>query len=229
MHKCKKCGIKFTRKCSYDRHFKLKHKKGSKVATFVGNIYKCSSCSHVSETRSNLKAHVKSHHQDSLKYVKTSALQDKVCIYRKNLSGEDYSLPDFCSSTETVKDICDVLKFELQNKVVFYVSLAIVANYELSDLAENKNIDSDSFCLRTKKVNLNEFESDEWLKAKIGQMLRSALARENDLLTRGSGWRFDSLQCCDILIYDVNFVTYKLNSTIDLIDKNTKDIHKAIK
>lgn len=36
--------------------------------------------------------------------------------------------------------------------------------------------------------------------SKVRQLLKNALNREEDLLMRGSGWQFESLNLCDIQI-----------------------------
>ena len=99
------------------------------------------------------------------------------------------------------------MKFELTKRSAFRISVVITANYELPELIEDgKNFDSDTFSLRSKGEVINEFESDRKIKRKIKTLLQGAVDREDDLLTRGSGWCFANLQCCDVLLYDLYYI-----------------------
>ena len=53
---------------------------------------------------------------------------------------------------------------------------------------------------------INEFQSDRKIKRKIKTLLQGAVNREEDLMTRGSGWCFENLQSCDVLLYDLFYI-----------------------
>ena len=163
-----------------------------------------------------MRLHITSEHGDLLTYRKKSAINDKVCIFTKDLSSVQQSLADFCNSKKSVKEISDLIKSELVVRTAFRASIVISADYEIPDLTNenaHKSLDNDTFSLRTKGLTFNEMEGDRSIRRKIKHLLQGALAREEDLLTRGSGWRFDNLSACDILLYDVCFVATKRRSS----------------
>ena len=191
----------------------------------------CDFCGASFSRKSNLKLHIHRRHEptrtrsqstfDSKEKVsdevggdgelstfqKISAINNKIAIFRKNLISAKITLADFCHSKQTLSEIFNLMKFELTKRSAFRISVVITANYELPELIEDgKNFDSDTFSLRSKGEVINEFESDRKIKRKIKTLLQGAVDREDDLLTRGSGWCFANLQCCDVLFYDLNYI-----------------------
>ena len=152
-----------------------------------------------------------SSHGEVMVYKKTSAIGDKISIFKKDLTPEKRTLAAFCNSKKVLSEIFDLIKAELAARSVFRISIVITADYEIPDLGEGatNSSDNDTFSLRTKGVVVNEFEGGRRVKRKIRSLLLGALQREEDLLTRGSGWRFQHLQSCDILLYDVCYVASK--------------------
>ena len=123
-------------------------------------------------------------------------------------------MAEFCNLRRVREEIFHLIKSQLINRSAFRISIAINANYEIPDLSEEgeqqaRSLDNDTFTLRSKGIVVNEFEENRSIKNKISFLLRGALAREEDLLTRGSGWHFESLQSCDILFYDICYVRFK--------------------
>ena len=58
-----------------------------------------------------------------------------------------------------------------------------------------------SSCLfQTEEVN--KYQSVRQIQKRIKSLLSGSAEREDDLLTRGSGWCFDELQNCSVVIYD---------------------------
>lgn len=218
---CDSCGITFTRKDNLKKHNLRQHgsqvslgEGTSRVTHNEGKALNCPFCTSFTTfaSRQVLGAHIEAAHSELLVFQKTSAIGDRVCIFRKNLAAEQASLVDFCNSKTTVNDIFRLIKSELVRRTVFRISIVISANYEIPDLSEEnstKSVDDDTFSLRSKGLTVNQFESNKSIRKKIEELLKGAVSREEDLLTRGSGWRFDSLQACDILLYDVCYVPCK--------------------
>ena len=78
-----------------------------------------------------------------------------------------------------------------------------MADYEIQGFdKENlgKSVDIDSFALRSEGVTVYKCQSTRQIRKRIKSL--GLAEREDDLLTIGSGWRFDKLQSCSILIYD---------------------------
>ena len=89
--------------------------------------------------------------------------------------------------------------------MVCRISITITADYEIQGLDEEKqgkSVDIDSFTLRSKGVVVNKYQSDRQIRKRIKSLLDRSVEREDDLLTRGLGWRFARLQSCSVLIYD---------------------------
>ena len=118
------------------------------------------------------------------------------------------SLATFCSSNRTVNTINNLVKSQTAVRTVFRMSIVIFADYEIPDLREeetaetNKSVDNDTLALRSKGLMFNQYQSERQRRNRIRSMLRGAVKREEDLLTRGSGWRFQTLRYCDIVLYD---------------------------
>ena len=103
------------------------------------------------------------------------------------------------------------------------MALIVTADYRIPSLDqespaeksgnENKNNsdavlaeERDNFTLRTKREIFNVNESLTTARKKVKILLRSLLEREQDLLMRGSGWQFESLQSCNIEIVNQNII-----------------------
>ena len=63
--------------------------------------------------------------------------------------------------------------------------------------------DRDVFALRTGYIQFTSFDSSRSLKGKAQKLLNNLITREEDLLMRGSGWRFESLSFSDIQITNI--------------------------
>ena len=63
--------------------------------------------------------------------------------------------------------------------------------------------DRDVFALRTSCIQFTSFDSSRSLKGKVQKLLHNLVTREEDLLMRGSGWRFESLSFSDVQITDI--------------------------
>ena len=63
--------------------------------------------------------------------------------------------------------------------------------------------DRDVFALRTGYIQFTSFDSSRSLKGKVQKLLNNLITREEDLLMRGSGWRFESLSFSDIQITNI--------------------------
>ena len=221
INKCDFCGVTFSRRGALIKHIKKRHedkKEGGEdvISTKREKTFVCPFCQTAHhKSRKELSSHVKTDHSELLVFQKTSAIGGKICIFRKDLTAEENkTLADFCNSKKIVKEIFHLLKSELVARSVFRISVVITANYEIPDVTEEnpiKSVDNDTFSLRTKGVVINEFEGDRAIKNKIKSLLMGALSREEDLLTRGSGWRFENLHSCDILLYDICHLTRKRN------------------
>ena len=212
MKKCHLCNISFSRKRALDRH--LSHQHGESTTSSSKQRFFCSFCSDGFSKRKDLRFHVSTEHENLLVFRKKSAINDRVCIFTKDLSS---ALADFCNSKKSLKEIFNLIKTELMTRTVFRASIVISSSYEISDLSSEgdpvNSSDNDTFSLRSKGLVFNELEGDRRIQRKISRLLQGALAREEDLLTRGSGWHFENLEACDILLYDVCFVATKPGST----------------
>ena len=63
--------------------------------------------------------------------------------------------------------------------------------------------DRDIFALRSETVQITQFDSSQTVWSRVRKLLKSAINREEDLLMRGSGWRFESLMMCDIQVTNI--------------------------
>lgn len=206
-YKCDICDISFTRKAHLTRHSRNKHTEEKK--TNKKNLIQCPFCSDKVE-RDNFNNHLKeSHEHISSEFQKTSCISNNVCIYRKYLHSEEKTIQAFTQSKSTVESIFNLIKTQLVERDVFRASIALTANYEIPDWQDDegeKSADSDAFTLRSKGQIFNKLQSDKQIKNRIRQMLRGAAARNEDLLHRGSGWKFVNLNVCDVLLYQVKLM-----------------------
>ena len=217
---CESCDISFTRRSSLKLHVLRRHseKESQEISTQGDRSFSCTFCSSIFESRQNLVEHINSNHSESLVFQKRTAINGKICFFRKDLAAEKGTLADFCSSKKVLTEIYDLIISEFAKKSVFRISIVITCNYEIPDFTEessgtSKSSDNDTFSLRSRGLVVNEFEGEKSIKKKIRSLLMGAFSREEDLLTRGSGWRFTCLQCCDILIYDVCYVVKNSDSS----------------
>lgn len=212
VYPCEICDIQFTRKSYLNRHTKKKHDPDSNRES--KEKVPCPFCRPQREfSRDELKEHlISSHNNITSEYEKTCSVSDNVCIFRKYLHTEEKTIEAFCQSKSTVESIFNLLKVQLTERVVFRASIAITANYEIPDWQENdgegqqKSADSDSFTLRSKGQVFNKLQSNRQIKNRIRTMLKGAANRNEDLLHRGSGWKFVNLAACDILLYQVKLM-----------------------
>ena len=207
-YKCETCQISFSRKNRLVIHLKLKH--GNHAKEGGRELKKCPFCEIKLEDKKELLLHVDSNHAESRVFTKRrGAISDKVCIYQQELSHLNSSLQDFCNSKQTVENVFHLLKRQFLRRVVCRISITITADYEIQALNEEnqgKSIDIDSFTLRSKGVVVNKYQSDRQIRKRIKSLLAGSAEREDDLLTRGSGWRFARLQSCSVLIYDCSSI-----------------------
>ena len=122
------------------------------------------------------------------------------------------------SDKKTVHDIVEVIKLELAKTESIKVSLIVKADYRISSMvqAEEKEAnvanetplaeERDSFTLRTSAEHFHVNQTLNQVRSQVKTLLRSLYKREEDLLTRGSGWQFELLHSCSIEI--VNLGTF---------------------
>ena len=201
-YQCDICDISFTRKAHLTRHTKNKHTE--KEQSYKKKLIQCPFCSNKVK-RGNFDNHLKkSHEHISSEFQKTSCISNNVCIFRKYLHSEEKTIQAYTHSKSTVESIFNLIKSQLVERNVFRASIALTANYEIPDWQDDggeKSADSDAFTLRSKGQIFNKLQSDKQIKNRIRQMLKGAAARNEDLLHRGSGWRFVNLNVCDVLLY----------------------------
>ena len=208
-YKCDICDISFTRRTHLTRHTKNKHTEKEEKKTIKKNLIQCPFCSKKVK-RDNFDDHLKeSHEHISSEFQKTSCISDNVCIFRKYLHSEEKTIQAYTQSKSTVESIFNLIKTQLVDRNVFRASIALTANYEIPDWQDDggeKSADSDSFTLRSKGQIFNKLQSDKQIKSRIKRMLKGAAARNEDLLHRGSGWKFVNLNVCDVLLYQVKLM-----------------------
>ena len=213
-HQCPKCEKEFSRKYTRDRHYKCQHT----TQTFVPprKDFTCPFCqlkgiSTYFASKKDLVHHVDTEHIDSLVYrPRKSALKRKIIVFAKQLVSLQ-PLDQFVSDKKNEKEILDVILHELSKSETLKVSLIVTADYRIPSMQEHNNDDDsqlavarDSFVLRTKSESFNRNETLFRAKHKVKGLLRSLIRREEDLLTRGSGWQFEALHSCEIEIVNVN-------------------------
>ena len=218
-HKCFNCGKVFTRKYNRDKHFKNQHT--SKTLFFKKN-FTCPFCQQKGiiknfKKKEQFVQHVDEKHLDSLFYkLIRSAFNGKISVFSKQLITLK-PLEHFISDRKNLKEILQVILHQLSKFELIKVALIVTADYRIpsadqdlpAEKSDNENNDDsetmlaeerDNFTLRTKRIifNINETKTTAQKKVKI--LLKSLLEREQDLLMRGSGWQFESLQSCNIEI-----------------------------
>ena len=208
-HKCPECGKVFTRKYNRDRHYDVRH---NKETYNVKNNFVCPFClqnkvhKHF-DKKEYLVRHVDNKHLDLLIYkLKRSAFDGKISIFSKKLISLQ-PLEQFISDQKNLKEILQVILHQLSKYEIIKVALIVTADYRIPSI---KKISSDpdfllaeerdSFSLRTNREIFNVNESKKSSIKKIRHLFKSLLEREEDLLTRGSGWQFEAIYSCDIEI-----------------------------
>ena len=213
IYKCEKCDIFFSRKNNLNRHLRKKHPSYEQqiIAVTPSSSSKkdCPFCNLFFQDKDKLIEHMWSpQHQSLLPFTSRSSISQKVVIYRMSLEENNASLANFCSSNRTVNTINNLVTSQTAIRTVFRMSIVIFADYEIPDLSQeetgekNKSVDNDTLALRSKGLLFNQYQSERQRRNRIRSMLRGAAKSEEDLLTRGSGWRFQTLKYCDIVLYD---------------------------
>ena len=227
VHQCSKCGKEFTRKYTRDLHFKRQHGQ-----TFLPlkKDYTCPFCqlNGVSTYFGNKKdfvEHVDEQHKNNLVFKEVkSALNRVITIFTKQIVSLQ-PLEQFVSDKKNVYDIVEVIKLELAKTESIKVSLIVKADYRIPSMvqADDKEADvgnkdqsaeaqtplaeeRDSFTLRTSAEHFHVNQTLNQVRSQVKTLLRSLYKREEDLLTRGSGWQFELLHSCSIEI--VNLGTF---------------------
>ena len=123
-------------------------------------------------------------------------------------------------------DIVEVIKLELAKTESIKVSLIVKADYRIPSMAQADDNEvngvvneeqstgeqtplaeeRDSFTLRTSAEHFHVNQTLNQVRSQVKTLLRSLYKREEDLLTRGSGWQFELLHSCSIEI--VNLGTF---------------------
>ena len=227
VHQCQRCGKEFTRKYTRDLHFKRRHTQSFLP---VKREYTCSFCKLNNiptyfDNKKNLVEHVDEQHKNNLvfKEVKTS-LNRAITIFTKQIVSLQ-PLEQFVSDKKNVYDIVEVIKLELAKTESIKVSLIVKADYRIPSMtqADDKEADvaneeqsaeeqiplaeeRDSFTLRTSAEHFHVNQTLNQVRSQVKTLLRSLYKREEDLLTRGSGWQFELLHSCSIEI--VNLGTF---------------------
>ena len=198
------------------------------------------------KSRKDLVSHIDASHLENLNYsLYKSALNGKIKFYRKQIFSKE-TLHGFAANKENRQEIVDVIHHELSK--IFTVKVAIILSvaYKIPDLnsaSEKKDIDPDTiniddttkkpsdqsshqllsndrdvFALRTSYIQFTPFDSSRSLKGKVQKLLHNLVSREEDLLMRGSRWRFESLSFSDIQISSIRFIGahFVLNTKIQI-------------
>ena len=222
VHQCSKCGKEFTRKYTRDLHFKRRHLQQTFLP--LKKDYSCPLCqlSNVStyfDNKKDLVEHVDNLHKDGLVYKEVkSALNRAITIFTKQIVSLQ-PLEQFVSDKKNVYDIVEVIKLELAKTESIKVSLIVKADYRIpsmvqtddkqADVAnEEQSVEKqtplaeerDSFTLRTSAEHFHVNQTLNQVRSQVKTLLRSLYKREEDLLTRGSGWQFELLHSCSIEI-----------------------------
>ena len=93
---------------------------------------------------------------------------------------------------------------ELSKSEVIKVALIVTAEYRLPAVSETDKTDNsedtdsdiavainrDNFTLRTQRLTFTVNESNRIFKNRVKSLLKILLQREEELLTKGSGWQF---------------------------------------
>ena len=224
-HKCFECGKVFTRKYNRDRHYNIKHKEKSST---VENNFVCPFCLQNNvhkhfEKKEHLVRHVDKIHSDLLIYkLKNSAFDGKISIFSKKIISLQ-PLEQFISNKKNLKEILQVILHQLSKYEIIKVAIIVTADYRIPSVKENlldtgisvseeqnnststnANLllaeERDRFSLRTRRESFNVNESKKSSLKKIRHLSHLLLEREEDLVTRGSGWQFEGIHSCDIEI-----------------------------
>ena len=209
-YKCERCDIFFSRKNNLNKHLRKKHPSNEEQTVLLSSSSRkdCPFCELYFQNKNQLIEHMWSpQHRSLLPFTSENSISRKVVIYRLSLEGNNASLAKFCSSNHTVSLINNLVKSQIAVRTVFRMSIALFADYEIPVLnkeeeTRGKSADNDTFALRAKGLLLNGHQSERQRRSKIRSMFRGIMSREKDLLTRGSGWRFQNLRYCDILLYN---------------------------
>ena len=225
VHKCSKCGKEFTRKYTRDLHYKRRH-----TQTFLPlkKDYACPFCqlnevSTYFDNKKDLVEHVDGQHKNNLVFKEVkSAINRAITIFTKQIVSLQ-PLEQFVSDKKNVYDIVEVIKLELAKTESIKVSLIVKADYRIpsmvqadenardaDDVANKEQVplaeERDSFTLRTSAEHFHVNQTLNQVRSQVKTLLRSLYKREEDLLTRGSGWQFELLHSCSIEI--VNLGTF---------------------
>ena len=165
---CELCDISFTRRGSLKLHVLRRHSEkesqSQEISTQGDRSFSCNFCSSIFESRQNLVDHINSNHSESLVFQKRSAINEKICFFRKDLTTEKGTLADFCGSKKVLTEIYNLIISEFAKKSVFRISIVITCNYEIPDFTEEnsgKSSDNDTFSLRSRGLVVNEFEGEK--------------------------------------------------------------------
>ena len=183
------------------------------------------------KSRKDLVFHIDASHLENLNYsLHKSALNGKINFYRKHIFSKE-TLHGFAANKTNKQEIVDVIRHELSKTFTVKVALILSAAYQIPDLnsaAEKNNIepvtiniddtserpfvqsspqilsnDRDVFALRTSYTQFTSLYSFRSMKGKVQKLLHNLVNREEDLLMRGSGWKFESLSFSDIQITSI--------------------------
>ena len=222
VYECSKCNKQFSRKYTRDLHFKRRHTQNFLPSK---KDYTCPFCQLSNKAtyfanKKDLVEHVDEQHKNNLVFKETkSALNRAITIFTKQIVSLQ-PLEQFVSDKKNVYDIVEVIKLELAKTESIKVSLIVKADYRIPSTtqAENKESDvaneeqtplaeeRDSFTLRTSAEHFHVNQTLNQVRSQVKTLLRSLYKREEDLLTRGSGWQFELLHSCSIEI--VNLSTF---------------------
>ena len=227
VHQCPKCGKEFTRKYTRDLHYKRRH---DTQFLPLKKDYSCPLCqlndvSTYFDNKEDFVAHVDGQHKNNLVFKEVkSALNRTITIFTKEIVSLQ-PLEVFVTEKKNVYDIIEVIKLELAKTESIKVSLIVKADYRIPSMtqAEEKEVnvaneeqssekqnllaeERDSFTLRTSAEHFHANQTLNQVRSQVKTLLRSLYKREEDLLTRGSGWQFELLHSCSIEI--VNLGTF---------------------
>ena len=226
VYQCLKCKKDFSRKYTRDLHFKRRH-----VQTFLPSKkdYTCPFCqlNNVATYFDNKKdfvEHVDEQHKSNLVFQEIkSALKRAITIFTKQIVSLQ-PLEQFVSDKKNVYDIVEVIKLELAKTESIKVSLIVKADYRIPSMTQtdDKKVDiaieqsaedqsslaeeRDSFTLRTSAEHFHVNQTLNQVRSQVKTLLRSLYKREEDLLTRGSGWQFELLHSCSIEIVNLGTI-----------------------
>ena len=228
VHQCSKCGKQFSRKYTRDLHYKRQHTSQNFLPLkkdYICPLCQLSDVSTYFDNKKDLVEHVDDTHKNSLVFKEVkSALNGMLTIFTKQIVSLQ-PLEVFLSDKKTVHDIVEVIKLELAKTESIKVSLIVKADYRISSMVQAKEKEAnvaneeqfteeqtplaeerDSFTLRTSAEHFHVNQTLNQVRSQVKTLLRSLYKREEDLLTRGSGWQFELLHSCSIEI--VNLGTF---------------------